>query len=1010
VKLKFKQQAYQTDATNAVVDCFIGQTKWYRKDIADRRIIDDNLLGKRVEIDEIFSNKKLEITEDKLLQNIREIQKDQDLPRSKKLEWMNFTIEMETWTWKTYVYTKTMFELNKQYGWSKFIIMVPSVAIREWVHKSLQITSEHFQEIYGKKIRFTVYDTKNKSNLTNIKNFANTSNIEVIIMNYQAFATKSKESRKIYQKLDNLNSQKPIDIIKRARPILIVDEPQRFWNIAEKTLHEFNPLFILRYSATHKKDFNKIYRLDAIDAFNKKLVKKINVKWIEVIWNSWTNSYLFLDKINIYPKWHPTVNIEFEVKQANWIKKVIRKFKEKDDLYPLSNELLQYKDWYIIKEINWLTNKISFVNWIELSVWQTLWDVDEKHVRRIQIRETIKSHLDKEKLMYKNWIKVLSLFFIDEVAKYRNYDEKWNQIKWEYEQIFEEEYKLAISQLDLFDEDYNNYLKNHSVEKIHKWYFSIDKKWKFIDSKEKRWQEWSDDQNAYDLIMKNKEKLLSFSESTRFIFSHSALREWWDNPNVFQICTLKHSQSTISKRQEIWRWLRICVNQDWERMDLLTLESQFFDFNTLTVIASESYDNFARELQNEILESLSDRPTKFTVDVIKNKILKNKDWEKFIFDDTTATNLITEFRIAWYLDKELKVTDKLILDIEKDEFEVMDELKDYKNELIEMIQWVYLTNNLKLTNNEKEENINEAILKPNSNFSKKEFQELWNKINIKTTYEVDFDTKELIKNSIEHINTKLEVKKIIVNITTGSQKDYIDKNSVKEWTSIKRLSKQVEKTENILWTIKYDLISELTKWTNLTRKTIIKILTWIHAEKFMQFKYNPESFISKVIWLINEQKATTLIKNVTYSKTTQVYDTDIFTINNFKWSLKENILEVEKHIYDYVKTDSKTERLFAWELESWNISVYAKLPSWFKIPTPVWEYNPDWAIVFDSKDVKYIYFIAETKGSMSSLDLKWNESLKINYARKHFEALNNSDIKYDVIHTYDDLINKIFKN
>lgn len=1010
MKLKFKQQAYQTDATNAVVDCFIGQTKWYRKDIADRRIIDDNLLGKRVEIDEIFSNKKLEITEDKLLQNIREIQKDQDLPRSKKLEWMNFTIEMETWTWKTYVYTKTMFELNKQYGWSKFIIMVPSVAIREWVHKSLQITSEHFQEIYGKKIRFTVYDTKNKSNLTNIKNFANTSNIEVIIMNYQAFATKSKESRKIYQKLDNLNSQKPIDIIKRARPILIVDEPQRFWNTAEKTLHEFNPLFILRYSATHKKDFNKIYRLDAIDAFNKKLVKKINVKWIEVIWNSWTNSYLFLDKINIYPKWHPTVNIEFEVKQANWIKKIIRKFKEKDDLYPLSNELLQYKDWYIIKEINWLTNKISFVNWIELSVWQTLWDVDEKHVRRIQIRETIKSHLDKEKLMYKNWIKVLSLFFIDEVAKYRNYDEKWNQIKWEYEQIFEEEYKLAISQLDLFDEDYNNYLKNHSVEKIHKWYFSIDKKWKFIDSKEKRWQEWSDDQNAYDLIMKNKEKLLSFSESTRFIFSHSALREWWDNPNVFQICTLKHSQSTISKRQEIWRWLRICVNQDWERMDLLTLESQFFDFNTLTVIASESYDNFARELQNEILESLSDRPTKFTVDVIKNKILKNKDWEKFIFDDTTATNLITEFRIAWYLDKELKVTDKLILDIEKDEFEVMDELKDYKNELIEMIQWVYLTNNLKLTNNEKEENINEAILKPNSNFSKKEFQELWNKINIKTTYEVDFDTKELIKNSIEHINTKLEVKKIIVNITTGSQKDYIDKNSVKEWTSIKRLSKQVEKTENILWTIKYDLISELTKWTNLTRKTIIKILTWIHAEKFMQFKYNPESFISKVIWLINEQKATTLIKNVTYSKTTQVYDTDIFTINNFKWSLKENILEVEKHIYDYVKTDSKTERLFAWELESWNISVYAKLPSWFKIPTPVWEYNPDWAIVFDSKDVKYIYFIAETKGSMSSLDLKWNESLKINYARKHFEALNNSDIKYDVIHTYDDLINKIFKN
>lgn len=376
----------------------------------------------------------------------------------------------------------------------------------------------------------------------------------------------------------------------------------------------------------------------------------------------------------------------------------------------------------------------------------------------------------------------------------------------------------------------------------------------------------------------------------------------------------------------------------------------------------------------------------------------------------SAMNLIFEFKSKWYLDNEYKVTDKMILDIEKDEFQVTEELKDYKNELVEMIQWVYLTNNIKIANNEKEENINEPVLKPNSNFAKKEFQDLWSKINIKTTYEVDFNSEELIKNSIEHINAKLEVKKVIVNITTWTQWDSIDENSLKEWTSIKRLDRQTEQTENILWSIKYDLISELTKWTNLTRKTIIQILTWIHAEKFMQFKYNPESFISKVIWLINEQKATTLIKNVTYSKTTQLYDTDIFTINNFKWSLKENILEVEKHIYDYVKTDSKTERIFAWELESWNVSVYAKLPSWFKIPTPVWEYNPDWAIVFDSEYVKYIYFIAETKGSMSSLDLKWNESLKIDYARKHFESLNNSDVKYDVIHTYDDLIDKVFKS
>jgi len=342
MKLKFKQHQYQADATNAVVNIFSGQTKWYRKDIVNR-------IKEKWQIffleESIFANKKIEITNSDILQNVKEIQKEQWITPIKSLDSLNFTVEMETWTGKTYVYTKTMFELNKQYGWSKFIIMVPSVAIREWVKKSLEITSDHFQEIYWKKIRFNIYDNKNKSNLINIKNFADTSNIEVIIMNYQAFATTSKESRKIYQKLDVLQSQKPIDIIKRARPILIIDEPQRFWDKAEKTLKEFDPLFILRYSATHKKDFNKVYRLDAIDAYNQKLVKKINVKAIEVVWNTWTNSYLYLDKINISAKSYPTVNIELEIKQKNWIKKVIRKVKEWDNLFDISNELQQYKGW-----------------------------------------------------------------------------------------------------------------------------------------------------------------------------------------------------------------------------------------------------------------------------------------------------------------------------------------------------------------------------------------------------------------------------------------------------------------------------------------------------------------------------------------------------------------------------------------------------------------------------------------------------------------------------------------
>ena len=1007
MKLKFKQHQYQADATNAVVNIFSGQTKWYRKDIVNR-------IKEKWQIffleESIFANKKIEITNSDILQNVKEIQKEQWITPIKSLDSLNFTVEMETWTGKTYVYTKTMFELNKQYGWSKFIIMVPSVAIREWVKKSLEITSDHFQEIYWKKIRFNIYDNKNKSNLINIKNFADTSNIEVIIMNYQAFATTSKESRKIYQKLDVLQSQKPIDIIKRARPILIIDEPQRFWDKAEKTLKEFDPLFILRYSATHKKDFNKVYRLDAIDAYNQKLVKKINVKAIEVVWNTWTNSYLYLDKINISAKSYPTVNIELEIKQKNWIKKVIRKVKEWDNLFDISNELQQYKGWFIVKEINWLTNKVIFVNWIEIKAWQQIWEADEKHVRRIQIRETIKSHLEKEKLMYKKWIKVLSLFFIDEVSKYREYDENWNQLKWEYEKIFEEEYNNAISQLWLFDTEYNEYIKKFNVNEIHAWYFSIDKKGKFINSKENKKEWWiSDDESAYDLIMKNKEKLLSFSEPTRFIFSHSALREWWDNPNVFQICTLKHSQSTISKRQEIWRWLRICVNKDGERMDKSVLENEFFDYNTLTVIASESYDDFAKQLQKEILESLSDRPSKLTVESIKDIVLKNEKWEKFIFDSETAMNMIFDFKMKNYVDKDYKITDKLINDIETDNFELTEDLIPFKEELSKFVYKIHSTNKFKASSNEKEENVSEDILKPNDNFAKKEFQDLWNKLKVQTTYEVNFDSNELIQKSIEAIDSSLEVKKVIVNIVEWKQKDVIDQDTLKSWKSIVKTDNQIEKTETILWTIKYDLIEEISAWTNLTRKTIVDILKWINIHKFNQFRANPESFINKVIRLINEQKSATLINNITYSKIDKTYSDEVFTVNNFKGSLNDNILEVKKHIYDYVKTDSKIERQFAEDLENGEILVYAKLPSGFKIATPVWNYNPDWAIVFDKQDVKYIYFIAETKWSMSSMNLKTSESLKIEYAKKHFESLWNANIKYWVIDNYDNLLNEVLK-
>ncbi len=1002
MKLKFKQTHYQADAAQAVVRCFQGQEKGIRIETVDR----SDLFAR-----EIFSNKKLELSDADIFKNVQELQKEQGLRVNPTLQGREFSIEMETGTGKTYVYIKTMYELNKKYGWSKFIVMVPSIAIREGVYKSFQITEDHFQEIYGKRIRYNIYNTQNKSNLTNIKSFAETSNIEVMIMNYQAFATTSKESRKIYQKLDSLQSEKPIDIIKRARPIIIIDEPQRFGDKADKIFKErvFNQLFILRYSATHKadKEFNKIYRLDAIDAFNQKLVKKINVKGIEVLENKGTNSYLFLDRIQVSKTSNPFAWLEIEVKQASRITKKIVKVEERDRLLDKSNNLTQYEG-YVVKEINALKNSLTFLNGIEIYVGQTQGDVSEDHLRRIQIRETIKSHLEKEKTMFSKGIKVLSLFFIDEVSKYRIYEGS-DELKGEYAKIFEEEYMQAITQIDAFAPEYNKYLDRLRAEQVHNGYFSIDKKGKLINSKEKRGEEGSDDVSAYDLIMKDKERLLSLHEPTRFIFSHSALREGWDNPNIFQICTLKHSQSTISKRQEIGRGLRICVNSQGERMDSSVLESDFFNINTLTVVASESYDSFAKELQNEIVKSLSDRPIKLSTSILLNRIITNEKGHKYEFDDDTAMDFIFNLKMNGYVDDKYFITEDLIKDIEEDKFQVPETIQPFKFEVGKILQQIYQTKNYSATGDERKNNVKEAILQPNENFAKQEFKDLWNKIKVKTVYEVDFDSQELIKNCVQRIDNELEVKLVMIKVTQGSQADKIDADALRSGTSLTKGKSYVDKADSLLGSLKYDLLNEILMETNLTRKTIAKILKGIRQDKFYQFKVNPEDFIKKVSEIINEEKSTTLINNITYSKIDQVHEDNIFTINNFQGSLEDNILKVEKHIYDYIKTDSQTERKFAQDLETGQVAIYAKLPRGFYIPTPIGNYNPDWAIVFDTEKFKYIYFIAETKGSMKTLQLKEIEKLKINYAKKHFEALNTANVKYDVITNYQDLMEKVVK-
>lgn len=1014
MKLKFKHQTYQDDAVQSLINCFSGQKKGSRKDLIARykHTVDTGLFAHEEEVEVIsFGNNSITLTESERVKNIREVQRLNDINYTDGQPLDEFTVEMETGTGKTFTYIKSMYELNKEYGWSKFIVMVPSIAIREGVQKSFEITQDYFQEQYHKKIRYFVYNSGNSSNIANINTFASDDSIQVMIINYQAFNAKGTANRRIYEELDELQSRRPIDVIKSVHPILIIDEPQKFGDKTEELFNEFKPLFKVRYSATHKrnKEYNKIYRLDAIDAYNQKLVKKINVKGIEVLHNKSEDTYLFLDSVNISQKHDPEAIMEIEIKSSTGVCRKLMKIKAGDDLYVKSGELQQYKG-YVVSEIDGRYDqydKVFFTNGVEIQVGQAFGDVDNSHIVRIQIRETIRSHFEKEKELNKIGIKVLSLFFIDEVAKYKYYEDG-PALKGEYARIFEEEYNKALNDYrTIFEDDYQKYLDSFETGKIHAGYFSIDKKGHEVDPSINDKKEYlSFDEDAYDLIMKDKERLLSLEEPVRFIFSHSALREGWDNPNIFQICTLKHSNSEISKRQEIGRGLRICVNKDGERMDYSVLENSFHSVNTLTVVASESYDSFAKALQTEIAESLSARPKNFTQESFIGKILINERGEHYEFTPEHFQDLLIFNVMNGYVDQKdnYKITDKFVEDMENGKLEVMPDLVGFEEQIGTLMKRLYSTNNTKLVSDERRENIKN--LKPNANFMKKEFQDLWNKINIKTIYEVDFDTEELINKSVQAINGKLNITKMQVRITEGEQKDKLSTVSISSGSSMTDGKTKTETVNDFSASmVEYDLIGEITKDTGLTRKTVIEILTKITPEKFSYYQYNPEEFIRKVCNLINQEKATTIIDGITYHKTDNRFDNDIFTINNVRGELGENAIDVRKHIYDFLVTDSKNEKEFAKKLESGEVTVYAKLPNGFKIPTPVGNYNPDWAIVFDNPSFKYIYFVAETKGSMDSLELRDVEKAKIECAKKHFSCISNDEVKYDVVDSYDSLIN-----
>ena len=1029
MKLKFKKQQYQEDAALSVVKCFEGQPKGIRQDLIGRRerkIDITNWNQQSVEDIISFGNNKLAITGDDLRKNIRAVQKQNNLDYTDNQGFENYSIEMETGTGKTYTYIKTMYELNKAYGWSKFIVIVPSIAIREGVLKSFQITEEHFQELYKKKIRYFVYNSNNSSNIANINNFAEDNSIQVMIMNYQAFSFDkekvTKANRRIYMELDELQSRAPIDVLKSTNPILIIDEPQKMGKTEER-LNVFNPLFILRYSATHKEKFkyNMIYRLDAVDAYNQKLVKKINVKGIELLHNKSESTYLYLDRVEV-SKSDPVAYMEIETRSSNGVTKRTKKFSVGANLYELSGGLEEYKG-YVISEIdarNSSYDKVSFTNGEEITTGQVVGDAEEDYMARIQIRETIRAHFEKERELLKKGIKVLSLFFIDEVAKYKVYDKDKKAHNGEYADIFEEEYNNIYNEYyNFIDEDYRKYLDSLNGKKAHSGYFSIDKKASkglsedeqiYVDSKiDNKSEGTSSDEDAYDLIMKDKERLLSLDEPVRFIFSHSALREGWDNPNIFQICTLKKSNSEISKRQEIGRGLRICVNSNGDRMDYRELEEDFFNVNNLTVIASESYDSFAKSLQNEISDNLSRKSYDILDDsLLLNRELKSVNGESIVIDKPLYNEIFMDFAFNGYIDKQGNIQHKLREDIANNCLKVPETLTKYSEDYTKIITGLFTDTKIEIGNANKN---NISNLKLNNNFYKKEFQDLWNKINIKSMYEVDFDSNELIEKSIKALNEKLVISKMRVRITEGEQRDTISVNQLREEdTMYIRNSKNEVYNDFVPVSTKYDLIGSIANDTGLTRHTIIEILKNIRMDVFEQFKYNPEEFIRKASNLINDEKATTIIDGITYNKTDDKFSNEIFTENNLTGKLGVNALEVKKHIYDYVITDSQVEMEFAKKLEQGEVTIYAKLPNGFKIRTPFGNYNPDWALVFDNKDMKYIYFIAETKGSMQSAQLKGIEKGKIECARKHFQSICNGSVKYDVVDSYEHLIDLVTGN
>lgn len=1007
MKIKFESElSYQQEAIKAIVDIFQGQevctsnfTVFSPVYLAKQKTMDFNQIG--------YAN-KLQLTEAQILENTQKIQLRNGLkpsiPSELDIKHLDFSIEMETGTGKTYVYLRTIMEMNRQYGFTKFIIVVPSIPIKEGVYKSLQITETHLKELFNNiPYKYFIYDS---SRLNEIRDFATNDQLQIMVINIDAFR-KSFENEKDESKSQNIIHRyndklgyKPLQLIQDTKPVVFIDEPQTTLSteLAKKSVNNLNPLVMLRYSATHREKVNLMYKLDAVDAYSKQLVKQIEVASVKVEGAAIDGTYLKLVSVKNKPNIRAKFELDVLVKGKR--KRMTKDLKKNDDLLEVTK--LQQYEGFIVNDIYTKAGNeyVEFVNGVIVKLGESIGTVDDALIKRMMIKKTIEEHLDKELQLNPKGIKVLSLFFIDAVKHYRLYDEDGNVQNGDYAVMFEEEYKKLIKKTkyqSLFAEIKD---LDSTASQIHNGYFSIDKKAKASNKKEK-FEYYKDtsgsiaaDEDTYNLIMKDKEKLLSFDSKLRFIFSHSALKEGWDNPNVFQICTLKEAGSSeIRRRQEIGRGLRLAVNQDGERI-------YGFDTNTLTVMATESYEDFVENLQKEMEKEVGIvfgllEPHSFnniTVEIIGS--------EPVFFGQAQSEQLFDFLILRGYINNKGKVQESLKEDLRSGNVDLPDTLEEHiKAQVIETLKQT--AGKLEIKRNEDKQiiKVNKRVL------LSEDFKELWDRVKYKTTYSVEFDSNNLIKACQKSISDRLVVsrgklvyEKTVLDITKGGVNILGDPE-----TEYGVIDSEIE--------VLPDIVSYLQNETQLTRKSIVDILQGCSNLKF--FKLNPQKFIEGCIEIINEQMRLHIVDGIVYSKIGdhEFYSQELFQNEQLTGYLKTNMIASSRSPFEYVVFDSGIESELTKKFEKMpQVKVYAKLPGWFKIDTPLGYYNPDWAVLFDLDDTEKLFFVVESKGTMGYDFLRPAEQGKIECGKKHFKELSKksgSDISLEHVSNVDDFIEKV---